>query len=126
MSPAGSPPVGPYSPVLRSGDWVVTSGQIGVAAGPDGTPAVVPGGTVAELRQALDNLSAVLAGEGATLGDVVKTTLFLVDMADFADVNAVWVAAFGDHRPTRSAVAVAALPLGARVEVEAWARAPRP
>lgn len=126
MSAGSGPPVGPYSPVLRSGDWVVTSGQIGVAPGPDGAPAVVPGGTVAELRQALDNLAAVLATEGAGLGDVVKTTLFLVDMAEFADVNAVWVAVFGDHRPTRSAVGVAALPLGARVEVEAWARAPRP
>jgi len=121
----GGRPVGPYSPVLRVGDWVVTSGQVGVAAGPDGKPALVPGGTPAELRQALDNLAAVLATEGATLADVVKTTLFLVDMADYADVNAVWVAAFGDRRPTRSAVAVAALPLGARVEVEAWAHAPR-
>jgi 2-iminobutanoate/2-iminopropanoate deaminase len=121
-----SPPIGPYRPVVRAGDWVVTSGQLGVAPGPDGTPAVVPGGTVAELRRALENVAAVLAAAGATLDDVVKTTLFLVDMADFADVNAVWVATFGDHRPARSAVAVGALPLGARVEVEAWAYAPRP
>jgi len=125
MSADGPTPIGPYSPVLRSGEWVVTSGQIGVAPGPDGTPALVAGGTVAELRQALANLAAVLATERATLADVVKTTLFVVDMAEFADVNAVWVDTFGDHRPTRSAVAVAALPMGARVEVEAWARAPR-
>jgi 2-iminobutanoate/2-iminopropanoate deaminase len=120
-----SPPIGPYRPVVRAGDWVVTSGQLGAAPGPDGTPAVVAGGTVAELRRALENVAAVLATAGATLDDVVKTTLFLVDMADFADVNAVWVASFGDRRPARSAVAVAALPLGARVEVEAWAYAPR-
>jgi 2-iminobutanoate/2-iminopropanoate deaminase len=121
-----SPPIGPYRPVLRAGDWVVTSGQLGAAPGPDGTPTVVSGGTVAELRRALENVAAVLATEGATLDDVVKTTLFLVDMADFADVNAVWIETFGRHRPTRSAVAVAALPLRARVEVEAWAYAPRP
>ncbi|HEX3947600.1 MAG TPA: Rid family detoxifying hydrolase [Acidimicrobiales bacterium] len=119
-------PVGPYSPVLRVGDWVVTSGQIGVAPGPDGTPALVDGGTVAELRRALDNLATVLAAEGATLDDVVKTTVFLVDMADYAEVNAVWTGVFTGRRPTRSAVAVAALPLGARVEVEAWAHARRP
>ena len=121
--PAG-PPVGPYSPVLRAGDWVVTSGQVGVAPGPDGRPTLVRGGTVAELRQALDNLTGVLEVHGATLADVVKTTVFLVDMDDYAAVNEVWTAAFGEHRPTRSAVAVAALPLGARVEVEAWALAP--
>ncbi len=63
----------------------------------------------------------MLATEGAGLADVVKATVFLVDMADFAAVNEVWVEAFGDHRPARSAVGVAALPLGARVEVEAWA-----
>lgn len=119
-----SRPVGPYSPVLRAGDWVVTSGQIGLAPGPDGAPALVEGGTMAELRQALANLAEVLGLEGATLGQVVKTTVFLLDMDDFAAVNAVWTEVFGDHRPTRSAVAVAALPLGARVEVEAWAHAP--
>ena len=124
MSGPAGPPVGPYSPVLRAGDWVVTSGQVGVAPGPDGRPTLVRGGTVAELRQALDNLARVLEVHGATLADVVKTTVFLVDMDDYAAVNEVWTAAFGEHRPTRSAVAVAALPLGARVEVEAWALAP--
>jgi 2-iminobutanoate/2-iminopropanoate deaminase len=105
---------------------VVVSGQVGVVTGPDGRPAVVPGGTVAELRQALANLADVLAAEGAGLADVVKTTLFLADMADFAAVNEVWLEVFGafDERPTRSAVGVAALPLGARAEVEAWAYVP--
>jgi 2-iminobutanoate/2-iminopropanoate deaminase len=119
-----SPAVGPYSPVRRVGDWVVTSGQIGLRTDDSGAAALVPGGTVAELRRALQNLAEVLAIEGATLSDVVKTTLFLVDMGDFAVVNEVWVEFFTEDRPTRSAVAVAALPLGARAEVEAWAYAP--
>jgi 2-iminobutanoate/2-iminopropanoate deaminase len=106
------------------GDWVVTSGQVGAADDGRGGATLVPGGTIPELRQAMQNLAEVLAIEGATLPDVVKTTLFLVDMADFASVNEVWVEYFSDERPTRSAVAVAALPIGARVEVEAWAYAP--
>jgi 2-iminobutanoate/2-iminopropanoate deaminase len=115
---------GPYSPVRRVGDWVISSGQVGLAASDGGAPALVEGGTVPQLRQALQNLAEVLAVEGATLPDVVKTTLFLVDMGDFGAVNEVWVEYFTENRPTRSAVAVAALPLGARVEVEAWAYAP--
>jgi 2-iminobutanoate/2-iminopropanoate deaminase len=119
-----SPAVGPYSPVRRVGDWVVTSGQVGVADDGSGSARLVEGGTVAELRRALQNVAEVLAVEGATLSDVVKTTVFLVDMSEFAAVNDVWVEYFRENRPTRSAVAVAALPIGARVEVEAWAYAP--
>jgi 2-iminobutanoate/2-iminopropanoate deaminase len=119
-----SPAVGPYAPVRRVGDWVVTSGQVGLGGDGKGGRALVAGGTVAELRQALQNVAEVLAIEGATLADVVKTTLFLVDIGDFAAVNEVWVEYFTEDRPTRSAVAVAALPIGARVEVEAWAYAP--
>ena len=119
-----SPAVGPYSPVRRVGDWVITSGQVGVATAGGAPPALVPGGTLAELRRALQNVAEVLAVEGATLADVVKTTLYLVDMGEFAAVNEVWVEYFTENRPTRSAVAVAALPIGARVEVEAWAYAP--
>jgi len=119
-----SPAVGPYSPVRRVSDWVVTSGQVGIATDEQGKAGLVPGGTVPQLRQALQNVAEVLAIEGATLADVVKTTLYLADMSDFAAVNEVWVEYFSDNRPTRSAVAVAALPIGARVEVEAWAYAP--
>jgi 2-iminobutanoate/2-iminopropanoate deaminase len=119
-----SPAVGPYSPVRRIGEWVITSGQVGIATDEAGKTALVPGGTVPQLRQALQNVAEVLAIEGATLADVVKTTLYLVDMSDFAAVNEVWVEYFTDDRPTRSAVAVAALPIGAKVEVEAWAYAP--
>ncbi len=118
-----SPAVGPYSPVRRVGDWVITSGQVGLATG-TGTARLVEGGTVAELRQALQNVAEVLGVEGATLSDVVKTTVYLLDMSEFAAVNDVWVEYFTDNRPTRSAVGVAALPIGARVEVEAWAYAP--
>ena len=119
-----SPAVGPYSPVRRVGDWVITSGQVGLVTGEGGAATLAEGGTLPQLRQALQNVAEVLAIEGATLADVVKTTLYLVDMGDFAAVNEVWVEYFTDDRPTRSAVAVAALPFGARVEVEAWAYAP--
>jgi len=121
-----SPAIGPYNPARRAGDWVITSGQVGLVTGPAGTPVLAEGGTVPQLHQALRNLSDVLATEGATLADVVKTTLFLIDMADFSAVNEVWVEYFAEpaRRPTRSAVAVAALPVGASVEVEAWAYVP--
>jgi 2-iminobutanoate/2-iminopropanoate deaminase len=116
-----SKPVGPYSPFARAGDLVVTSGQLGLADGPDGTPALVEGGTTAQLAQALRNGAGVLDSAGARIDQVIKATVFLVDMADFAACNEVWVSFFGDHRPARTAIGVAALPLGARVEVELWA-----
>ncbi len=74
-----------------------------------------------QLTQAIANLAGVLDSEGASLPDVVKTTLFLADMGDYAVVNDAYTTAFGSHRPARTAVAVAALPLGAAIEVEAWA-----
>lgn len=114
-----STPVGPYTPVVRAGDLIFTSGQVGIADG-----ALVAGGLRAELTQAMANLAAVLASAGATLDDVIKTTVFLTDMADYAVMNEVYTAALGDHRPARSAVAVAALPVGACVEVEAIALRP--
>ena len=112
-----SKPVGPYSPIVRAGEWLVSSGQIGLRDG-----AIVDGGVRAETEQALSNLRGLLETEGASLADVAKTTVFLVDMGDFAVMNEVYATAFGDHRPARSTVAVAALPLGACFEVEAWAR----
>jgi len=110
-------PVGPYSPVVRAGEWLIVSGQLGLDGGE-----LVSGGVAGQLRQALENLSSLLAGEGATLDDVVKTTVFLRHMDDYDAMNEVYVRAFGDHRPARSAVAVAGQPRGALVEVEAWAR----
>lgn len=114
-----SAPVGPYSPIVRAGGWLVTSGQIGLDSG-----ALVAGGVRAQSVQALANLRALLEAEGASLDWVVKTTVFLVDMADFGAMNEEYATAFGTHRPARSTVAVAALPLGALVEVEAWAHPP--
>ena len=108
--------VGPYTPVVRAGDWLVVSGQIGVRDG-----ALVTGGMQAELRQALDNLRGLLEGEGASLADVVKTTVYMRHIDDYAAMNDIYTDVFGDHRPARAAVAVAGLPLGALVEVEAWA-----
>jgi len=108
--------VGPYTPVVRAGGWLVVSGQIGIRDG-----ALVTGGTQAELRQALDNIRALLEGEGASLADVVKTTVFMRHIDDYAPMNDIYMDVFGDHRPARAAVAVAGLPLGALVEVEAWA-----
>jgi 2-iminobutanoate/2-iminopropanoate deaminase len=113
-------PVGPYSPFLLAGGWVVTSGQIGIVTGEQG-PELVPGGTAAELLQALANLATVLLDAGASMSDVVTATLYLVDMDDYRVANEIWTRAFGDHRPARTAVAVAGLPLGARAEVAAWA-----
>jgi 2-iminobutanoate/2-iminopropanoate deaminase len=109
-------PVGPYTPIVRAGDWLVVSGQVGISGGE-----LVRGGMEAELRQALANLQTLLEGEGASLADVVKTTVFLRHIDDYGPMNDVYVEVFGDHRPARSAVAVAGLPLGAMVEVEAWA-----
>ena len=85
---------------------------------------MVDGGAADQLRQALVNARAVLDEAGDTFAQVVKATLFLVNMDDFASCNEVWVEAFEAPRPTRSAVAVAALPLGALAEVELWAYAP--
>ncbi|MGI9613144.1 MAG: RidA family protein [Acidimicrobiales bacterium] len=112
-----STPVGPYTPIVEAGSWLICSGQVGISDG-----AIVDGGLEAELRQALANMAGLLEGAGASMNDVVKTTVFLTDMDDYAEMNRVYVEVFGDHRPARSAVAVAALPVGARIEVEAWAQ----
>jgi 2-iminobutanoate/2-iminopropanoate deaminase len=114
---------GPYSPWRRAGDFVVISGQLGMVPGPD-KPTMVDGGAPEQLRQALVNARTVLAEAGATFDQVVKGTLFLTDMAVFAACNEVWIEAFEPPRPTRSAVAVHQLPLGALAEVELWAYAP--
>ncbi len=95
---------------------MVVSGQVGIVDGK-----LVPGGLEGELRQAIANLRAHLDRNGASLADVVKTTVFLRHMSDYALMNDVYVAEFGEHRPARSAIGVAELPLGALVEVEAWA-----
>ncbi len=109
-------PVGPYSPAVRVGDWLVCSGQIPLKDG-----RLVDGDAAAQTRQCLANLEALLSTNGASMSQVAKTTVFMIDMADFASMNSVYAEVFGAHRPARSAVAVAGLPLGARIEIEAWA-----
>jgi 2-iminobutanoate/2-iminopropanoate deaminase len=111
-----SKPVGPYTPIVRAGDWLVVSGQVGIADGK-----LVSGGMEAELKQALSNLQGLLHGEGAGLTDVTKTLIFLRHMSDYARMNEIYTEFLGDHRPARSAIGVAELPLGALVEIEAWA-----
>jgi len=111
-----SKPVGPYTPIVRAGDWLVVSGQIGAVEGK-----LVEGGMREQLLQVLKNLRGLLEGEGSSLDQVVKCTVFLTHMSDFAAMNEIYVSAFGDHRPARSAVAVKELPLGALIEIEAWA-----
>jgi 2-iminobutanoate/2-iminopropanoate deaminase len=107
--------VGPYSPIVRAGDWLICSGQLGLADGH------LAEGLSAQVAQALANAETLLRSEGASLDDVVKSTVFLADIADYPAMNEAYVAAFGDHRPARSAFAVGALPLGAAVEIEVWA-----
>jgi 2-iminobutanoate/2-iminopropanoate deaminase len=109
-------PRGPYSPIVRAGDWLITAGQVGARDG-----ALVEGGIIAETRQALDNIRALLEAEGASMNDVVKTTVLLADIDDWATMNEPYLEAFGDHRPARTAYAAGGLPIGARVEIEAWA-----
>ncbi len=115
---------GPYSHWRRAGDLVVISGQLGFVPGGD-KPKMAEGGAPEQLRQALVNARAVLAEAGATFDQVVKATLFLTDMDVFAACNEVWIEAFEPPRPTRSAIAVHQLPLGALAEVELWAYAPQ-
>jgi len=120
-TPSAPPVAGPYSPAVRAGDWLVLAGQVGIDPT---TGKLAPGGTEAEARQVLANVTAVLKDCGAGWADVAKVTIFLVDMTEFPAVNAVYGEVIGTHRPARSTVAVAALPAGARVEIETWAHAP--
>ena len=111
-------PIGPYSQAVAAGNLLFCSGQVGIDPA---TGKLVEGDSAMQTARALENLAAVLAVAGLSLRDIVKTTLFLVDMADFAAVNAVYRERFRGAAPARSTVAVAALPLGARIEIEAVA-----
>jgi 2-iminobutanoate/2-iminopropanoate deaminase len=115
---SASPPLGPYVPVARAGDWLIVSGQVGIADG------VLADGVAGQTAQAIRNIAAHLAANGAGLPDVAKTLCFLVDMGQFPTFNESYAAGFGDHRPARSTIGVAALPAGASVEIEAWAYKP--
>ncbi len=110
--------VGPYSHAVKAGKTLYASGQLGL----DPVTGTLAEGVEGQARVALSNLQAVLAAAGMEMCDVVKTTVFLVDMGDFAAVNAIYAEAFGDTKPARSCVAVAALPKGGLFEIEAIAR----
>jgi 2-iminobutanoate/2-iminopropanoate deaminase len=116
IATSGAPQaIGPYSQGIVVNGFLFTAGQ--VALDPS-TGQVVAGGIAEQTARALQNLKAVLAAAGTDFSRVVKTTVFLVDMADFTAMNEVYGRMFGDHRPARSTVAVAALPRGALVEIE--------
>jgi 2-iminobutanoate/2-iminopropanoate deaminase len=122
VSTPGAPrAIGPYSQGIRAGGFVFTAGQVGFDPA---TGELVDGDIAEQTGRVLDNIRAILQAAGSELSDVVKTTVFLVDMADFAAMNEVYARVFGEHRPARSTVAVAALPRGARVEIEAVAATP--
>ncbi len=107
--------IGPYSQATIAGDLIFTAGQVALDPS-SGT--VIEGGIEEQTERVLANLTAVLEAAGTSLSRVIKTTVFLTDMADFPAMNAVYAEAFGDHKPARSTVAVAGLPLGVRVEIE--------
>ncbi len=119
-TPNGPAALGPYSPAVRAGDWVILSGQIGLVP----SSGAIAEGVEAQTRQVLANVEVLLGDCGGGLADVAKTTVFVTDLGDWTTVNAVYAEAFGDHRPARSTVQVAGLPGGVLVEIEAWAHLP--
>jgi len=110
--------IGPYSVAIRTGNLVFTSGQLGLK--PE-TGTLVPGGIEAETRQALTNIHNVLVDSGSGLELVVKTTVFMKDMADFPKMNAIYAEFFPSNPPARSTIQVAALPKDGLIEIEAVA-----
>jgi 2-iminobutanoate/2-iminopropanoate deaminase len=113
--------IGPYSQAVSTDGWLYTSGQVALdpASGE-----MVAGGFEAQARQVFENLRHVLASAGCTFADVVKATVYVVDLADFPKLNTLYGEVMGDHRPARSTVQVAALPKGALVEIDLVAKIP--
>ncbi len=111
-------PIGPYSQAVRVGDWLFISGQIPVDPVNN---EIAPGGIKAQTKQVLQNLQAILNAEGASLQNVVKTTIYLQDLDDFKAMNEVYAAYFTEPYPARATVEVAALPRGVLIEIEAIA-----
>jgi 2-iminobutanoate/2-iminopropanoate deaminase len=110
--------IGPYSQAVRNGSFLFCSGQIPLDPK---SGQIVPGDIAAQTRRVLDNIAAILKAEGLTFDHVVKTTIFLTDLADFQTVNEIYASYFNQAPPARSTVQVPALPKGARVEIEAIA-----
>jgi 2-iminobutanoate/2-iminopropanoate deaminase len=119
LATSGAPKaIGPYSQGIIVNGFVFTAGQIAIDPA---TGEVVPGGAAEQTARVMENLRAILSAAGSGFDRVVKTTVFLADMADYTAMNEVYAKAFGDHRPARSTVAAAGLPRGVRVEIEAVA-----
>jgi len=112
--------IGPYSQAIAQDGFLFLSGQIPLDPA---TGELVSGGLAAGVERVFDNLEAILRSEGLSLDDVVRTTVYLLRMSDFAEMNGIYARRFGNHRPARSTVAVAELPKGAAVEIDAIARA---
>jgi 2-iminobutanoate/2-iminopropanoate deaminase len=113
--------IGPYSQAVRANGFLFTAGQVGFDPA---TGELVDGGITEQTERVLQNIRAILEAAGLDMGSVVKSTVYLVDMAEFTAMNTVYARAFGEHRPARSTVAVAALPRGARVEIDVTAVLP--
>lgn len=113
--------IGPYAQAIAVDGWIYTSGQIPLTAAGE----KVAGSITEQTEQVFDNLEAVLASAGSSLAKVVSVNVFMADLAEFAAMNEIYARRFGDHRPARSTVQVAALPIGARVEIAAIARRDR-
>jgi 2-iminobutanoate/2-iminopropanoate deaminase len=111
--------IGPYSQATIADGFVYTAGQIALDPA---TGEIVSGGVTEQTERVFANLAAILEAAGTGFGSVVKTTVYLTDMNDFKAMNEVYARAFGDHRPARSTVAVAALPRGVNVEIDVIAR----
>lgn len=117
--PEGAVVVGPYSPAVEAGDLIYFSGQIPIDST---TGKIIDGDIKAQTEQCLKNLSTVLTAAGVTSDEIVKTTVYLIDMKDYAAVNEVYGAYFKAPYPARTAIAVAALPLGSKIEIEVIAK----
>jgi 2-iminobutanoate/2-iminopropanoate deaminase len=115
-SPHAPKPIGPYAQAVRAGEWLYCSGQLPLDPM---TGKLVAGNIEAQTRRVLHNLQAVVSTVGATLGQVVKTTVYLTNLADFPEFNRVYQEFMGTHRPARATVQVAVLPAGAKIEIEA-------
>lgn len=111
--------IGPYAQGVVAGGFLYTAGQIPLDPN---TMNLVEGDIAVQTNRVLDNLESILKGAGGTLHDVVKTTVFMTDLGDFAKMNEAYAARFGDHRPARSTVQVSQLPKGAQIEIEVVAR----
>jgi len=124
ISPPGvAAPRGPYSPAVRAGDFIYVSGQVPVDPA---TNQYVAGDVKVETRQVLSNVKRILEGCGASMSDVVRCGVFLTDVKDFAAMNEVYAEFFGESKPARTTIAIAALPLpGAKVEIDAVAYKPK-